>query len=309
MTYAYQLPDFLGSEWLLEFNTRDASSEETGFDTLFEADGVAESGGWDLSDDPTIFWGTPGSAFWETRSGTADGVADFDWNGDGDFTDAAANYDLNHIVSVTGCEATANSEFTIYNEPEEFDYNFRNGPLGEFDGRGGGNSLVLQQTDSEPNKVTVRQLQAAGASFVILPPWKIDGEEAAKAGREIPMMLKVFDHLQAQITDYEIQIWHVFPEEGLTAGELRKELIATFEYIADENRYRFDWKTEKDFSSHGTTGINYVIVTRDLTLAENIISENTLIISSDINPMPLEISADGVGGPIIEGVTVKIKWK
>jgi len=127
MSYTGQFTTYKGGNWTLGYSDLDGVSlSETGLD---------ETVGLSIAGTPYMLWSTPdeGVALQPYLEDLADGPKD--WNGDGDETDSSFGtpQDLNDF-GVFGCKASPSSEFEAVSEWDNLDFDFRQGPTGQFDG-------------------------------------------------------------------------------------------------------------------------------------------------------------------------------
>ena len=228
-------------------------------------------------------------------NGLAGGSPGLDWNGDGDkldsspFTDGPADlitnqaaFDINNF-GIAGCEATPGSTFEIFDEPSNFDFNFRDGTTGQFDGR---------KDKKQPEKIVImfnaeRQL---GADMEILPPFEIDGTETRKAGSNIPLKFKIFESRALETS----------PKTEITVANIRAELVladgsdgGVIDFFEDADHggnthYHLDWKSDKSFAGE-TLGVRFINVISigpgddgELGTADDDTTESLLKISKDL---------------------------
>ena len=313
MSYTGQLPSYLGSDWALRFNevgratTGDVANQITlNENTLVESAGVSPA----LPNDPLtgvpplIVYATPESTITDyinTRS--ADGAA-IDWNGDLDTLDASptptlAEFDINNF-GLSGCLETPGELFEIYNEPANFDFNFRDGPYGVFDGAKP--TGVPDQT-----KLTIEQANLAFSFFDILPPIEEDGTEKKKAGANIPVKFKLFTQAApgvtgAEITDADVRIVFVSNLDGGAVEIDDTGLLVEFE--TSTGHYHFDWKTDPAWAGK-EVGLRLVLQVDSLDIPPTIIDYLFIINKAD----PLIIEGEGASEGDKEGVTILVTFK
>ena len=150
MSYTGQFPTYKGGNWVLDFSSLDGPTlNEVGLD---EDDMTVSAGLAAISGSPFILWSTPDpSALQPFLDGNADGT-NKDWLGDGDFNDAGT-FDLNDF-GIFGCKASAGSLFEAHSEWANLDFDFRQGPTGQFDASF---PQIFPPGQAEPTNVGVRQ--------------------------------------------------------------------------------------------------------------------------------------------------------
>ncbi|MHA7646514.1 LamG-like jellyroll fold domain-containing protein [Nitrosopumilus sp. S4] len=295
MSYTGQLPGFLGSDWSLAFN------ENAG--TLSE-NGLTESNGVTIPGSPLIVWGTPTSSFGNFLTGIADGNP-LDWNGDLDTLDSG-NYDLNDL-GIAGCQSSPGQSYETFNEPDNFNFNFKDTASGQFDGF---KPVLIGENTGAMNKI----LKLSSSDFTINPPLEIDGTEYVKAGRTIPLKFQMFEkaaegETPVEITDARVKAVEVRDVNGTPEFTT----IGYFPFV--DTQYHLNWDTVRDYSQE-TIGVQYVVeiliqegpdgiiddpFTPVLESTDDIFEERVLIIPISINPTPHQVA--GVG------VTVLVEFK
>ena len=181
MSYSRQLPIYLGANWSLDYsdgglssniNTPNIGLTET---ALREANGnLRHTANPARPTDPTpwIVWGTPTEAqtFKKIQTRTSTATSNIDWSGNGVITPATPlpgtiPKDVNNF-GIFGCAASGptSTAYNNYNEWANLDYNFRQGPSGQFD-------AVYPVLISEENTVIVIQQTIGSAEEKSVAPW------------------------------------------------------------------------------------------------------------------------------------------
>ena len=291
MSYTGQLPGFLESEWSLSFNEEAATFSEVG---LSESDGVSIDG------EPLIVWGTPDSTFGTFKTGTASGA--LDWNGDGDTLDSG-NFDLNN-VGIAGCQSSPGQSYETFNEPDNFNFNFRDTSSGQFDG--GNDALIAENTD-----VTAKIISNVGADIDVLPPFETDGTETRNAGSNIPLKFKLFQS-QVSESDPAVAITDAIVRADIVReidGQVIIETLGTFDFVdfGGNGHYRINWNTDESFTGE-TIGIRYV---NQVPIGTGPDGEFGTL-DDEINEIPLNLSEENnpqqhIIGEV--GVTVLVEFR
>jgi hypothetical protein len=244
MTYTGQMPTYSSgsgasytTNWALQFNTEASVIDETDLDEFV---------GFTLIGDPIIVWATPNpSAAQDWLLGTADGSA-LNWNGIGDTTDVSSDaspFDINDF-DIAGCEASPGEILVALDEPAEFDFDFRAGSYGTFDG-------VHPQQVSDLNSVMFQEQILSGADMRVNTPTS-DGTGIIEPGREV---LFSFDYFTVErfgtelseklITDAEIRADLVFDDGTIILGDA-VDGLGSFVYNSGTGKYEILWQTGED---------------------------------------------------------------
>ena len=293
MSYTQQFPSYI-PDWGLRFNIE--SGVTLNENTMVEANGVTRADG------ARLIYATPATnppGYVNERFANGSPV---DWNGDLDtldtspFTNGPTNtisnlaaFDVNNF-GITGCKATPGQIHEIYNEPANFDFNFREGTNGSFDARFGDPA----NSKGQPEKRNIMFLEEKlfGGQFIVMPPLEIDGTDFVKAGKTIPLKFQYFE----TVTDPEAPL--NFIDDATVEARLVESdgnggviitTLGTFSKpaVTGSNHYQFQWDTQKDFSGK-TIGIHFVVLIPNAIAGEPPI-ERVLILPLAINDPPLLI--------------------
>ena len=234
------------------------------------------------------------------------------------FTDGPTNdvsnpaaFDINNF-GLDGCEESLDDVFEIFNEPANFDFQFRDGPYGVFDG-------AKPTGTADKTSAAVGQEKLAFTQMEFLPPLEDDGSDNKKAGATYPVKFKLFTpELDEEIIDARISV-HL--TSNLDGGAV--EVVEFGRTIVDENspgsddrtfvvydtnsgHYHFNWKTDKAWAGENV-GLQLKIQVDDLT-PESLPAEpftDYLFVFDGITPLIVE----GTGGAGNEAVTILVSFK
>jgi len=304
MSYTGQLPAYLSGDWALRFN------EESGVtldeNTMAEFDGVTRSDGG------LIVFATPFGVTAYRNDFLANGDP-IDWNGDLDsgtgddespFIDGdsgaedLAHWDVNNF-GISGCEETPGEIFEIFDEPANFDFQFRDGPYGQFDG-GFGEPSPTGVPDE--NADTLGEKKLAGSVFDLIAPIQEDGtvKKPIKIQKinSLALKLELFERgitdtdRGPEIIDATIRVVQIsdFNDDGIP----EIENIGSFEFepqleTTSTDHYHFQWLLLESFKGE-TIGIRYVLEVD----VSGVTIDFPLTLSTDINPTPLNVLGEGV---------------
>ncbi|AFS83504.1 LamG-like jellyroll fold domain-containing protein [Candidatus Nitrosopumilus sediminis] len=239
MGYTGQFSTYKGTDWNLDF------ASESGV-TLNEN---TLTPGVTLTQTGNIVWATPSTDLQTFLKGPADGTS-LDWNGDGviDVSDTSASYDLNDY-GISGCKASPGTVFEAHDEWSNLDFDFRQGPTGQFDGGELTSKLFKQQV-------------LATLVTDIIPPLKLDGSDEINAGSTLPLKFTLHENTIEADSFVADNISAIVVKEGcLTAADGCPdgiyENLGFFTYQETSQQYHLNWNTDKD--EVGIFGIKYVL--------------------------------------------------
>ena len=296
MTYSGQLPAYLGDDWSLQFNELN--------NLEFNENTAEESKGADLGGE-TIVWATPASTIYDFIINSATIDVPLDWNGNNVVTDIASSdepFDVNNF-GISGCEASPGQILKVVNEPDNFDFNFRAGPTGQFDAT----VALFIEGQPETQSEIIKQIKLSGAEFKIKSSNLIEegttqldkktGEpKLVTAGKTIPMRFFLVEKVNSDadpilITDAKVRANQVSPDGTFTPLTC-DECVDGFAFVhGDDEHYHFNWKTDESFAG-GTYGVQFIMEVPDGQ--GGIVSERVLIVSPSINPIPHIVAGHGV---------------
>jgi hypothetical protein len=282
MSYSGQLPNFKGANWTLDFNGVDFT--DLGISPVSE-NALNEFDGFTIVNSPYVVWATPNSLNQAFLGGLADGSS-LDFSGDGIIQNVVTSYDLNNYGFV-GCQASPGSSYDLTSEWDNLDYNYRQGPSGQFDGFGGENSHGKGQ--SELGAEETAQQKKLSAGFVLIPPPALDGTETRNPGAQLPLKFTYYenDAIATPIIDAEVEarLWEqqsfdndgdgefdedprngidddgdgLIDEDNIDAIFVKK--IGTFSYSETNQHYELKWKSDR--KNPGVFGIQYVVIVNE----------------------------------------------
>jgi hypothetical protein len=267
MTYSRQTDSLLGSNWILNYSGLSGYSiDESNLDETgagFDFGGIY------------IVWGTPGQnpAY---KTGIANGN-DLDWNGDGalDSTTPGDSFDVNDL-GFSGCNTSRESTLSAYNDWENLDFDFRQGPAGSFDGS---ESLDFPHPSGIPEQdLSInQQIAIANANYTgpINPP-EDNGVHTRNPGSNLPLKFSITDSSDNIIDFASASAWYIvtFDEDGDglfdedpvdsldndgdglvdedDVNEPEPVLIGNFEWQGPENlHYQLGWQTPNTQGLYG----------------------------------------------------------
>ena len=307
MSYTGQLPAYLSGDWGLRFNEEGRANATQGpeVEITLNENTMVESVGITRTDGALIVYATPESTIQDYRNDrSADGFA-IDWNGDSDTLDTSphtdgpadtilnlAAFDVNNF-GISGCEASPGEIHEIFNEPANFDFNFRDGPYGQFDG--GEGQQISQTGVSDENVDTLGEKKLAGSVFDILPPIQVNGLENKKAGANIPIKIELFERgvteadRGPEITEGTIRVDMVRDVEGSPVTST----IGFMEFEDSTGHWHFNWQTGQILPPITAGEVVGIQLNLEVEVSGDIV-DFPLILSSTVNPIVLNVEGEGV---------------
>lgn len=232
MSYSRQLPNLLAGNWTLDYSDGDlgpagglrestlAENGTTGVGNLVHIDNSIRPGTDPL---PWIIWGTPGKpqTFLVQISRLSAGTpANIDWSGEGVINATNVARDINNF-GFYGCQATGPTStfYKNYNEWANIEFNYRQGPSGQFDAAVGDDPQELDST-------ITGQLDILSAYHQTVSPWNAVSFLSANAGSNIPIKPTVYSGQNIAIVDdstvaVKYKVYKASGGEPIATGDLQ----------------------------------------------------------------------------------------